>query len=58
MLPGLGSYLDRTGYLPPPEGSPIRLLFLLGVIAAIVLLMEGLVWKRLLRRFEKYRVEV
>jgi len=57
-LPGLGSYLDRTGYLPPPKGNPIRLLFLLGVIAAIVLLMEGLVWKRLLRKFEKYQVEV
>jgi len=57
-LPGLGSYLDKTGYLPPPKGNLIRLLFLLGVIAAIVLLMEGLVWRRLLRKFEKYRVEV
>jgi len=57
-LPGLGSYLDKTGYLPPPKGNPIRLLFLLGVIAAIVLLMEGLVWRRLLRKFEKYQVEV
>jgi hypothetical protein len=34
------------------------LVFMLGVIAAIVLLMEGLVWRRLLRRFEKYHVEV
>ena len=57
-LPGLGSYLDKTGYLPPPKGNFIRLFFLLGVIAAIVLLMEGLVWRRLLRKFEKYRVEV
>jgi len=57
-LPGLGSYLDKTGYLPPPKGNVIRLFFLLGVIAAIVLLMEGLVWRRLLRRFEKYRIEV
>ena len=57
-LPGLGSYLDKTGYLSPPKGNPIRLLFLLGLIAAIVLLMEGLVWRRLLRKFEKYRVEV
>jgi NitT/TauT family transport system permease protein len=57
-LPGLGSYLDKTGYLPPPKGNPIRLLFLLGVIATIVLLMEGLVWRRLLRKFEKYRIEV
>ena len=57
-LPGLGSYLDKTGYLPPPKGNPIRLVFLLGVIAAIVLAMEGLVWRRLLRKFEKYRIEV
>lgn len=57
-LPGLGSYLDKTGYLPPPKGNSIRLFFLLGVIAAIVLLMEGLVWRRLLRKFEKYRIEV
>jgi len=57
-LPGLGSYLDKTGYLKPPKGNPIRLLFLLGVIATIVLLMEGLVWRRLLRKFEKYRIEV
>jgi NitT/TauT family transport system permease protein len=57
-LPGLGSYLDKTGYLPPPKGNLIRLLFLLGVIATIVLLMEGLVWRRLLRRCEKYRSEV
>jgi len=57
-LPGLGSYLDKTGYLPPPKGNPIRLFFLLSLIAAIVLLMEGLVWRRLLRKFEKYRVEV
>jgi NitT/TauT family transport system permease protein len=57
-LPGLGSYLDKTGYLPPPKGNPIRLVFLLGVIAVIVLAMEGLVWRRLLRKFEKYRIEV
>jgi NitT/TauT family transport system permease protein len=57
-LPGLGSYLDKTGYLPPPKGNPIRLLFLLGVIATLVLAMEGLVWRRLLKKFERYRVEV
>jgi len=57
-LPGLGSYLDKTGYLPSPKGNVIRLLFLLGIIATIVLLMEGLVWRRLLRKFEKYRIEV
>jgi NitT/TauT family transport system permease protein len=57
-LPGLGAYLDKTGYLPPPKGNPVRLLFLLGVVAAIVLIMEGLIWRRLLKKFEKYRVEI
>lgn len=57
-LPGLGSYLDKTGYLLPPKGNPIRLFFLLGIVASIVLSMEGLIWRRLLKRFEKYRVEV
>jgi len=54
-LPGLGSYLDKTGY---QYGNTILLIFLLGIIATIVLLMEAFVWRRLLRKFEKYRVEV
>jgi len=54
-LPGLGSYLDKTGYL---YGNTILLILLLGIIAAIVLLMEALVWRRLLRKFEKYHAEV
>jgi len=54
-LPGLGSYLDKTGYL---YGNTILLILLLAIIAAIVLLMEALVWRRLLRKFEKYHVEV
>jgi len=54
-LPGLGSYLDKTGYL---YGNTILLILLLGIIAAIVLLMEALVWRRLLRKFEKYHTEV
>ncbi|MEM3047363.1 MAG: ABC transporter permease subunit [Candidatus Bathyarchaeia archaeon] len=54
-IPGLGSYLDEAGYT---HGNTILLIFLLGIIAAIVILMEMLVWRRLLRKFEKYRVEV
>jgi len=54
-LPGLGSYLDKTGYL---YGNTILLVLLLGIIAAIVLLMEALVWRRLLRKVEKYHAEV
>ena len=54
-VPGLGSLLDKAGY---EFGNTVVLIFILGVIAAIVLLMEGLIWRRLLRRFEKYHVEV
>jgi NitT/TauT family transport system permease protein len=52
---GLGSLLDKAGY---EFGNTVFLIFILGVIAAIVLSMEGLVWRRLLRKFEKYHVEV
>jgi len=54
-LPGLGSYLDKTGYL---YGNTILLILLLAIIATIVLLMEALVWRRLLRKVEKYHAEV
>ena len=54
-LPGLGSYLDKAGYL---YGNTVLLILLLAIIAAIVLSMEGLVWRRLLRKFEKYHMEV
>jgi hypothetical protein len=54
-IPGIGSLLDKAGY---EFGNTVVLIFMLGVIAAIVLLMEGLVWRRLLRRFEKYHIEV
>lgn len=54
-IPGLGSLLDKAGY---EFGNTVVLIFILGIIAAIVLSMEGLVWRRLLRRFEKYHVEV
>jgi hypothetical protein len=54
-LPGLGSYLDKTGYI---YGNTILLILLLAIIATIVLLMEAFVWRRLLRKFEKYHAEV
>jgi len=54
-VPGLGSLIDKAGY---EFGNTILLIFLLGVVAAIVLSMEAFVWRRLLRRFEKYHVEV
>ncbi|MGQ9566311.1 MAG: ABC transporter permease subunit [Candidatus Bathyarchaeales archaeon] len=54
-IPGLGSLLDKAGY---EYGNTVILVFMLGIIAAIVLLMEALVWRRLLRKFEKYHVEV
>lgn len=52
---GIGSLLDKAGY---EYGNTIVLIFILAIIAMIVLLMEGLVWRRLLRKFEKYHVEV
>jgi NitT/TauT family transport system permease protein len=53
-IPGLGSLLDIAGY---EYGNTVILIFVLSIIATIVLLMEGLVWRRLLRKFEKYHVE-
>jgi len=54
-IPGLGSLLDKAGY---EFGNTVVLIFILAIIAAIVLSMEGFVWRRLLRKFEKYHVEV
>ena len=54
-VPGLGSLIDKAGY---EFGNTILLIFLLGVVAAIVLSMEAFVWRRLLRRFERFHVEV
>ncbi len=54
-IPGIGSLLDKAGYL---YGNTIVLIIIILVISAIVLSMEGLVWRRLLRRFEKYHIEV
>jgi NitT/TauT family transport system permease protein len=54
-VPGIGSLLDKAGY---EFGNTVLLIFLLGIVAAIVLSMEAFVWRRLLRKFEKYHVEV
>jgi NitT/TauT family transport system permease protein len=54
-IPGIGSLLDKAGY---EFGNTVVLIFILAVIATIVLLMEAFVWRRLLRKFEKYHVEV
>jgi NitT/TauT family transport system permease protein len=55
FVPGLGSLLDKAGY---EYGNTVLLIFLLGIVAIIVLSMEAFVWRRLLRIFEKYHVEV
>ncbi len=54
-IPGIGSLLDKAGYL---YGNTVLLIFLLGIVAVIVLSMEGFVWRPLLRKFEKYHIEV
>lgn len=54
-VPGIGSLLDQAGYT---YGNTSVLLILILVISTIVLSMEGLIWRRLLRRFEKYHVEI
>jgi NitT/TauT family transport system permease protein len=54
-VPGIGSLLDKAGY---EFGNTVVLIFILAVIAAIVLIMEAVIWRRLLRKFEKYHVEV
>jgi len=54
-VPGLGSLLDIAGY---EFGNTIVLVFLLVIISVIVLTMEALIWRRLIKRFEKYKVEV
>ena len=54
-VPGIGSLLDQAGY---EYGNTVVLILILAIIAAIVLLMEGFVWRRLLRKFEKYHIEV
>jgi ABC-type anion transport system duplicated permease subunit len=53
-VPGIGSLLDLSNFY----GNTVVLVFLLVIICVIVLSMEGLIWRRLIRRFEKYKVEV
>jgi NitT/TauT family transport system permease protein len=50
---GIGSLMDRAGYL---YGNTVVLFLLLVIIAAIVLAMEALIWRPLLRKHEKYEV--
>lgn len=54
-IPGIGSLLDIAGY---EFGNTTVLVFLLVIISIIVLSMEALIWRRLIKRFEKYKVEV
>jgi NitT/TauT family transport system permease protein len=54
-IPGLGSLLDTAGY---EYGNTVVLVLLLAVISIIVLSMEAFIWRRLIKRFEKYKVEV
>jgi NitT/TauT family transport system permease protein len=54
-VPGIGSLLDKAGY---EYGNTVVLVAILGVISTIVLLMEALIWRRLLKKFERYHVEV
>ena len=54
-IPGIGSLLDIAGY---EFGNTVVLVFILIVISIIVLSMEALIWRRLIKRFEKYKVEV
>jgi NitT/TauT family transport system permease protein len=54
-IPGIGSLLDIAGY---EFGNTTVLMFLLVIISIIVLSMEALIWRRLIKRFEKYKVEV
>jgi NitT/TauT family transport system permease protein len=52
-LPGIGSFMDRAGYV---YGNTVILVLLLAVVAAIVLVMEGLVWRPLMRKGERHEV--
>jgi NitT/TauT family transport system permease protein len=54
-VPGLGSLLDKAGYI---YGNTVILVLVIMIISIIVIGMEALIWRRLLRRFEKYQVEV
>ena len=54
ILPGLGYLLDNAAYVLGDIGLVVFFLF---IMSGIVILLERLVWRRLLRRVEKFGVE-
>jgi NitT/TauT family transport system permease protein len=54
VVPGLGYLLDNAAYV---LGDISLVIFFLFVMSGIVILLERLVWRRLLRRVERFGVE-
>jgi len=54
-LPGLGSFLDKAAL---QEGNTILLGFLLLIMTALVIAVDRLIWRSLLRKAERYASEV
>lgn len=54
VLPGLGYLLDNAAYV---LGDISLVIFFLFIMSGIVILLERLVWRRLLRRVERFGVE-
>jgi NitT/TauT family transport system permease protein len=54
ILPGLGYLLDNAAYV---LGDIPLVIFFLFIMSGIVILLERLVWRRLLRRVERFGVE-
>ncbi|MDA4117875.1 MAG: ABC transporter permease subunit [Thaumarchaeota archaeon] len=54
ILPGLGYLLDNAAYV---LGDITLVVFFLFIMSGIVILLERLVWRRLLRRVERFGVE-
>ena len=54
VLPGLGYLLDNAAYV---LGDIPLVIFFLFIMSGIVILLERLVWRRLLRRVERFGVE-
>lgn len=53
-LPGLGYLIDKAAY---QDGNTLFLILLLGIISAAVIIIENAVWKRLLEKTGKYKLE-
>lgn len=53
-LPGLGSFLDKAAL---QEGNTILLGFLLLVMSGIVIAVDRFIWRKLLRKVERYGTE-